>query len=395
MSTATGVSASRSSTVVELAQPLRNIIRHRILLPATIILGGVLVICVCLRIAGVGVPYVVQLIPFAVSLVLFGLPHGAIDHLVPARLGGTRTASRSIALVVVVYLLLGGATAALWWQWPLAAFAFFILLTWFHWGQGDLWVIRAVGGRVLSRRCAAAAVMVRGGIPMLVPLIAQPDAFRSVLQSTAGVVRNVTSDEVAPVFTAEVRAVVGVALVVMIAVALGMSLRSAGSGSLPRGAVLREAAATLFLVAYFAVVPAVLAIGLYFCFWHALRHIIRLELLDPASVADLEGGRVGRPFARFARDAWPITAIALLLLTGLGWISGTRGEEAPLGVYLVLISVLTVPHVVIVSWMDNRQHLWRNHLTQPSTATPRATADRTADQPKSSSGIRSDPSSPR
>ena len=45
-----------------------------------------------------------------------------------------------VVTVVVLYALFGGADLALWTIAPAAGFVGFILLTWFHWGQGDLFV---------------------------------------------------------------------------------------------------------------------------------------------------------------------------------------------------------------------------------------------------------------
>ncbi len=42
----------------------------------------------------------------------------------------------------------------------------------------------------------------------------------------------------------------------------------------------RQVSEDLVLVAFFAVVPPVLAVGLYFTLWHAVRHILRLELTE-------------------------------------------------------------------------------------------------------------------
>ena len=72
--------------------------------------------------AGLAVPGWVQYLPFAASLVLFGLPHGAADHLVPARLAGRAADRRSVLGVVLLYLALSGLCLALWFDAPAAAF---------------------------------------------------------------------------------------------------------------------------------------------------------------------------------------------------------------------------------------------------------------------------------
>jgi hypothetical protein len=55
--------------------------------------------------------------------------------------------------------------------------------------------------------------------------------------------------------------------------------------------------------------------------------------------------------------------VALVLLFGLYFVvpgTGSQGQSPAslLAVYLVLISALTLPHVVVVSFMDLRQGLW-------------------------------------
>ena len=122
----------------------------------------------------------------------------------------------------------------------------------------------------------------------------------------------------------------------------------------------------MLLAAYFALVPPVLAVGLYFCLWHAPRHIARLVLLDGASAVAFEKGRF--PLARFVRDAAPLTLAALALLLGFYFALPGAGTSAPalLALYLVLISVLTLPHVVVVSFMDYAQGLWNPKAKQGS-----------------------------
>jgi beta-carotene 15,15'-dioxygenase len=106
----------------------------------------------------------------------------------------------------------------------------------------------------------------------------------------------------------------------------------------------------------------VLAVGLYFCLWHAPRHVARLVLLDEKSAGVLEAGRIAPALVRFARDAAPLTVAAIVLLLGL-YLAAPQTGAAPsalLALYLVLVSVLTLPHLVVVSFMDVRQGLWRD-----------------------------------
>jgi len=340
----------------------RHTVRRRLSVPVRV----VFVLLIALSLTGVTIPTWLQYLPLALSLVVFGLPPGALDHLVPARLSGKRPTVRSISAVVALYVLLGGATLALWAAAPVLAFVLFILLTWFHWGQGDLWAMLALDGaaHLNARTTRAAALLIRGALPMIVPLLTQGETYRLVGQGATSVFG--TS---APVSLGRPPAgTVAIGVVVLVVVLLVYALvthRAARRGPSALRAWRVDMLDTVLLAVFFAVVPAILAIGVYFCAWHSIRHIVRLTGIDPANDDDLVAGRLLQPLWRFGRDALPITAVALILLGVLAVSSpfSTGRPEQLLGVYLVLLSALTVPHAVIVTFMDARQGLWRSAKT--------------------------------
>lgn len=309
--------------------------------------------------AGVTVPEYLVYAPFVVSLVFLGVPHGALDHLIPARLMPRISTVASVLTVGLLYLVLGTAYLALWFSVPGAAFVLFIALTWFHWGQGDLWYLLAIGRAEHLRGTAARllTLLVRGGLPMLVPLLAFPDAYRRVAGGAAGLFgAGIPPD--AWVFEPAFRISAGSVFTVLVLLSLAIPLRNSTTS---RSAWRIDAVETLLLAAYFVLVPPVLAVGVYFCLWHAPRHIARLMLLDKGSVSALERGRIARAAAAFARDSAPLTLAAIVLLAGLYLAVPERvaGMQSLLEVYLVGISLLTLPHVAVVSWMDFRQRTWR------------------------------------
>ena len=316
--------------------------------------------------AGLRVPGWIQYLPFAASLVFFGLPHGAVDHLVPSRLAGRDADGRSVLAVVLLYLVLSGLCLALWFTAPITAFVLFVGVTVFHWGAGDLHALLFFGPDGLSgmgRASRALLLVLRGGLPMLVPLLFFPDAYRGVATAAAGLF-GADATALPAVFSAGFRLAVGGALAV---IALLFLLRAAGDLAGGGRTLLPVALETSLLFAFFAAVPPVLAVGLYFTLWHAPRHVARLVLLDPAGADHLRAGRPGRALARFARDAAPLTALALALLAGL-YLAVPRASEAPgslLAVYLVLVSALTLPHASLVTYMDGRQGVWERGRPSP------------------------------
>ena len=300
-----------------------------------------------------------QYAPFALSLVFFGLPHGAVDHLVPGRLSEYGVSIRSILAVIFLYGLLSSAYLAVWYTLPTPAFVFFILLTWFHWGQGELYSQTAFLGSPYPTPVPLKALMVvvRGGLPMLVPLLAFPDVYREVADSTVGLFSG--SGEIAWIFGPVFRVCAGSMFFVLVLCTFAWSYRATRPND--RTAWTLDVAEVGLLAAYFVLVPPILALGLYFCLWHATRHIARLMLLNPRSHAALRKGAFLPALKDFVRDAAPLTAVALALLVGLYLLTpgSAQGPVGLLALYLVLISVLTLPHVVVVTLMDRRQGLWR------------------------------------
>jgi Brp/Blh family beta-carotene 15,15'-monooxygenase len=319
--------------------------------PGWVVLAAVAVVAVAVG----EIPLTYQYAPLVVSVLALGLPHGAVDHLLIARQRGEGLTVRWLGIVAGIYLVFGAAYGLVWFQFPVAAFVFFILLTWFHWGQGELYPLLDIVGAEYLRAPSqqALTVVVRGGAPMAVPLVAFPDQYEFVATSLVGLFDPAAAEALAPAFTTEARAAVGVVYGLAVAATIGLGWVRTGS----RDPWLVDTGEMLGLTAFFLLVPPILAVGVYFCFWHSLRHIVRTVLVHDDSAAAVDRGKIGAVAGQFAKDAAPMTAGALALL-GVLYLLVPRapGELSELvALYLVLIAVLTLPHVVIVSWLDREQ----------------------------------------
>ena len=307
------------------------------------------------NIAGVRVPEAWQYAPLVASVVLFGLPHGAIDYVALPRAVAGEVTVRLVAAVSAVYAVVGAGYALLWFVAPVAAAALFILVTWFHWGQGELYPLTGLAGADhLDRPGRVATTVVRGGLPMLVPLLGFPGVYRDVVDSFVEPFGG-TADSVAWLFAADTRLTLGVGFGALTVVVLVRGYLAADRTT----PWLVDAGETALLWVYFLVVPPVLAVGVYFCLWHAVRHIARAVGVDRRAADSLRAGRLWGALDRFTREALPLTAAALVIFAGL-WVAvpvdpTLRGAT---GLYLVFIAVLTLPHVVVVLWMDRVQGIW-------------------------------------
>ena len=312
-------------------------------------------VCTVAFAAGLDLPARWRYLPLAASVVVLGLPHGAVDWAALPRAVTGRLDARWALVVGAVYLVAGGAYAAAWFLVPVASAVAFVALTWFHWGQGQLHPLVAVLGadHLDSRPRRALTVLVRGGLPMLVPLLAFPERYRTVVAAFAA---PFGGDLATWPVTPRVRLALGLAFGALTLGTLALGYRAAAD----RRTWAVDAGETLLLWAYFLVVPPVFAVGVYFCVWHATRHIARVTTLDSVAAAALERGRLAPAVGRFAREAALPTAGGLAVCGAL-WVGAPATPttlEGVAAVYLVAIAVMTLPHVVVVTWLDRLQGYW-------------------------------------
>lgn len=329
-----------------------------VIYPSWIVLGALALVFLL----PINVPLWIQLIPLLLSAALFGLPHGAVDHLVPGFVAKQPLTARRMLVLIVGYLVPIAAMLAVWFVAPVLGFVFFILLTWFHWGLGDLHAVLAYEGAHFldTRRSRALAAVVRGALPMLVPLAFFPLDYGAAASGIIGSFGTAEAGALAWAFTGGFRAGVLTLVIGAIALTALTTLPGAMHAGYEREWLMYVGEIGLLLL-YFAVVPPFLAVGVYFCFWHATRHIGRLLLLDAAAEPSLDRNALGAALARFARQAAPMTVIALVMLAGLYFFVPARPGDALslVGLYLALIAALTVPHTLVVLWLDVVQGVWR------------------------------------
>ena len=298
----------------------------------------------------------VQYFPFALGLILLGLPHGAMDHLAIPHMRRRPVTGRYLLAFVGGYL---GLTLAylMFWRWkPSAALAVFLVVSCLHWGQGDYDYLRLFEGRPRPRHplTRLAIWLVRGGLPIVLPVLAFPKTFARVAAGLTAWYGNVGLPAPNPQT---------ILFGLLILLALGMFvLRSSwrDNGPSHRGAFWRDAGEMLLLGVLFWRVPPLLAVGTYFCVWHSARHIGRLMLADPVTSRLLSEGGLWPSLRRTAGQSLPLTLAALALLAGLYMMQRQHdlvSLHSLVFLYLSLIAALTVPHFLLVLWMDRQQRL--------------------------------------
>lgn len=265
---------------------------------------------------------------------LAGLPHGAIDHRVAAGLTG-----RPAVLVGVGYAFVAGLT----WVLLVRASAVVLLpvlaLSLLHFCLGELEVVRETTGWRPSR-LAAIAVALAGTGALLLPLA------RSGLQ-LVGVATSI-SPALGAVLAAPVSRV-GLALVWLVAAVTAVV---AATRAHQRGVVLD----VVLVGALGALAPPLVAFAVWFGGWHALRHCARLLTVDQPSADLVAAGRPAAAVRALARAAlWPSVAAVVVLAALVAATVTAADPAAAVGGTLLVLLALTVPHMVVVLWLDRRQ----------------------------------------
>ncbi len=285
------------------------------------------------------------LLPLAVSLVVFGMAHGAVDHHVARRLGRPQRMSSFCAAYAVAAIAIGG----LWAVAPTVALVGFLTISTLHWGQGDVWFARVTGRPAFGARWRLVAfVAARGSLPVLLPVLTHPEAAQDALVALRDVLVSGAGD-VAPTGAARVAGLVLIAAVMLAAIAGAVADRA------PR----REVGELIGLATAVSLLPPVMAVGTYFLFWHAPRHVVRLMVADQAQRSLLLAGRPVRAAVAFHREAAPLCAVALLGCLALAVLAGVGGADGAIAPALAVIAGLTWPHAAVVHRMDAGQRVAR------------------------------------
>ncbi|MEM7799508.1 MAG: Brp/Blh family beta-carotene 15,15'-dioxygenase [Chloroflexota bacterium] len=294
-------------------------------------------------------------LPFLVSMVFLGLPHGAVDHLVPYRLQDKPVTLGSLSLFMLVYISISLLYGVVWWFFPALSAIGFIALTWFHWGQGDLYALRRFVSPLAPYDMLQSwlAVIIRGGLPMLMPLIAFPEVYIGFMNDLIGQISPQNLIDVDQQNLALIIWWISLAFAAAVFLYLARGIWLSRNRS-ERLSVLIDGLEISLLWVYFSAVTPILAVGIYFSVWHSLRHICRLIMIERQAQLDISRRQLWHGFVQFLKDSTPLTGVSLIFLSLLTlFLTGQTANLSELtAIYLILIAMLTLPHTLVVIWMD-------------------------------------------
>lgn len=272
-------------------------------------------------------PY--QLGVLAVGL-LVGLPHGATDHLVAFR----HSQRRTLSAIIPAYALTAVGGYAAFRAWPLPAVIVFAVISGWHFASGEV-EFSALrrggrGRRDLVMLPAFAAVIIV--LPAALHAAGVDDVLRPLVKHTdytmpQGWRQALLLFLVAVVSTAECTLLIRRRWIDVVEMGL--------------------------LGALFLVVPPLAAFGVYFGWWHSVRHVARLIADYPPAEPPRTG--YGLYLRRFGRESALPTAAALTLVAAM-WFRSPN-PTAFVSTDLAVLAGLTIPHMIVVAGQDRRTHV--------------------------------------
>ena len=275
--------------------------------------------------------------PFAVALLLLGMPHGAADWEVAARLHARRGFASRLRGFTGYLLMMAGCTAFLMWQ-PGIATLLFLLLTVFHFGMADATAVHADHDGPLARWCLVCG---RGLLLLSTAFATRPEQAWAPFGQIAGALCPWPAAAWMPDLRGlQSAAVVGVAAGAALALCGVIARMRRGHG---RAAGLDLAEHALVAGAAACADP-LFAVGCFFLGVHAFRHSRRLactrRVMEPPPAAASLGSRLVRVHA----ISLPLMGPTAACLAPLCWLLGGFGVHELAVASIAFYMITTLPH---------------------------------------------------
>jgi Brp/Blh family beta-carotene 15,15'-monooxygenase len=247
---------------------------------------------------------------FALILLLVGIPHGGIDHLIH----NPEIRPKGLVHFILRYLLLMAGYGLLWWLLPIAALIAFLAMSAYHFGQSHF----LEQGKLENRE--GFLYLLKGAFFLVVILFGDWKMTQEILSS---ILTLQLSEEIR-------LSILGVLLV--------CSLIIQGFSSKPFG--LGDGLDYLILAPILYFSPLLISFSIYFGFWHSLPSMLAeyayLRQI-PAFNSPLKFGKQLLPFSGIS-----LVGIVVILFAGLEFLDPNQLYL----LFFVMISLISLPHIL-------------------------------------------------
>ncbi|WP_420316285.1 Brp/Blh family beta-carotene 15,15'-dioxygenase [Ekhidna sp.] len=250
-----------------------------------------------------------------ILILLFGIPHGAVDH----RIHLSTSEDTSTLKYILKYVLIA-AGYILWWLLdPTKALFIFILLSAYHFGQELLEDNRVKNSDVLMR-------MIWGSMILVAPMIYHIEGISPYL--------NVVIQGELPDFGFW-RYIVPIAITLSAICSILLFKRK----GIEKKSIYWLSTFLCFIILIHLLLPFVLAFTLYFVLFHSLnafKHQYKW----------LKTRKSNYDMSRFIGDLVGFSLLAILGILSLLWFLKPESQTALITYFFILISLITLPHAI-------------------------------------------------
>lgn len=273
----------------------------------------------------------VTLAPWLVilSVFLIGIPHGAIDHIIAAEIFDMRLKLKHQLLFYGSYLFLMFILGAVWIFFPIAGMIIFLLISVYHFGQADMedFLVESKPFHWFWYNLRGAFIMVLiifSEISITYPILEQ------AMNLSDGTLQSVISN---PTF----------ALGLFTGFYFAFMFSGIALGHFSNWKLFFIDNLALMALFYFS--GPLIGFAIYFAVWHSAGHIFEMREYFNSKSKSLS-------ILSFYKLSMPFTLISVVGLLILVYAQNAFGvQDMFLTLMFILISVLTLPHMLIVHKM--------------------------------------------
>ena len=274
-------------------------------------------------------PMMVQLVFSGLLLLVAGIPHGALDHLVERERALRLGESFSLSVFLVKYIVMMGIYAVAWLLVPVPCLLVFLSVSAWHFGETDLQNAPHTPYWSLARLSA-------GGFVLAFMLLTH------AAETTPILAQIVQADDLALLIWRGMVEQSGVVLRGWATLTLVLTMLAYAHCPIAiDGWRMSRLVAIIGLAFYLPLLPAFM---LYFGGWHALSSFHLIQNYLPAGAKNP---------TEAAWNVWkqslPLTGVAfgVLGLCAVAWYYTTPGFD-PLPILFILLSLITLPHISVM-----------------------------------------------
>lgn len=280
------------------------------------------------------IPENIQWIIFAITILLAGIPHGALDHLVAKQNSTLQHQKFSSTQFYINYLSRMILYGICWYFFPSFSLLLFILLSAFHFGETDLSLPATV-----VKKSAAILQTVYGLLIVLVLLLTHAQEVLPILS----LIEKQNTGFLAMIFNISTSTFI-LSGILFLLLLLFFSIHQ--SHPLPAKWYLMICIRTIFLLTIIVSLPLPLAFAFYFGCWHSLQSLENIrQHLSTMNTGVISFAGLLKKCIPYSVIAFSGIAILILIATYL------KTESVFLFFFFVGIAILTAPHLEVMSHM--------------------------------------------